>query len=315
MQRIFETIQMVAKTELTVLITGESGTGKDLTARAIHTLSSRSKESFVAVNCPTLPEQILESELFGYKKGAFTHATQNKKGLFQEADHGTIFLDEIGDISPAIQAKLLRVLQEKEFKPLGDTRSVAVNVRIIASTNQPLKEKIKRAEFREDFFYRLNVLPIHLPPLREHREDIPLIANHLLVKHCRKLNKPDKKISTELFDIFINRAWEGNVREMENLIMQGILFSSGNQILPRDVGLSKEIQAPCLVDNSFQELPYKEAKEQTLQSFNTNYINHLLAGSKGNVTQAAKICGLERQALQQVMRRYGIKADLFRNRE
>jgi len=315
MQRIYETIQMVAKTELTVLITGESGTGKDLTARAIHALSSRSKESFVAVNCPTLPEQILESELFGYKKGAFTHATQNKKGLFQEADHGTIFLDEIGDISPAIQAKLLRVLQEKEFKPLGDTRSVAVNVRIIASTNQPLKEKIKRAEFREDFFYRLNVLPIHLPPLREHREDIPLIANHLLVKHCRKLNKPDKKISTELFDIFINRAWEGNVREMENLIMQGILFSSGNQILPRDVGLSKEIQAPCLVDNSFQELPYKEAKEQTLQSFNTNYINNLLAGSKGNVTQAAKICGLERQALQQVMRRYGIKADLFRNRE
>jgi len=136
-----------------------------------------------------------------------------------------------------------------------------------------------------------------------------------LVKHCRKLNKPDKKISTELFDIFINRPWEGNVREMENLIMQGILFSSGNEILPRDVGLRKEIQAPCLVDSSFRELPYREAKEQTLQSFNTNYINNLLAASNGNVTQAAKICGLERQALQQVMRRYGIKADPFRNRE
>ena len=315
MQRIYETIQMVAKTELTVLITGESGTGKDLTARAIHALSSRGKESFVAVNCPTLPEQILESELFGYKKGAFTHATHNKKGLFQEADHGTIFLDEIGDISPAIQAKLLRVLQEKEFKPLGDTRSVAVNVRIVASTNQPLKEKIEKAEFREDFFYRLNVLPIHLPPLREHREDIPLIANHLLVKHCRKLNKPDKKISTELFDIFINRAWQGNVREMENLIMQGIIFSAGTEILPRDVGLSEETRIPCLVDDSFQDLPYKEAKEQTLQSFNTNYINNLLAGSKGNVTRAAKICGLERQALQQVMRRYRIKAASFRDRE
>ena len=315
MQRVYETIQMVAKTELTVLITGESGTGKDLAARAIHALSSRSKESFVAVNCPTLPEQILESELFGYKKGAFTHATHNKKGLFQEADRGTIFLDEIGDISPAIQAKLLRVLQEKEFKPLGDTRSVAVNVRIIASTNQPLKEKIKKAEFREDFFYRLNVLPIHLPPLREHREDIPLIANHLLVKHCRKLNKPDKKISTELFDIFINRAWEGNVREMENLVMQGILFSSGAEIQPRDVGLRYETPTPCFVDNSFQDLPYKEAKEQTLQSFNTSYINNLLAASKGNVTRAAKICGLERQALQQVMRRYGIKADPFRDRK
>ena len=315
MQRVYETIQMVAKTELTVLITGESGTGKDLTARAIHTLSSRSKESFVAVNCPTLPEQILESELFGYKKGAFTHATQNKKGLFQEADHGTIFLDEIGDISPAIQAKLLRVLQEKEFKPLGDTRSVAVNVRIIASTNQPIKEKIKKAEFREDFFYRLNVLPIHLPPLREHREDIPLIANHLLVKHCRNLNKPDKEISTELFDIFINRTWEGNVREMENLIMQGILFSSGNEILPRDVGLGKETRTACLVDSSFQNLSYKEAKERTLQSFNSSYINNLLTGSKGNVTRAAKICGLERQVLQQIMRRYGIKADPFRDRK
>ena len=314
MQRIYETIQMVAKTELTVLITGESGTGKDLTARAIHTLSPRSKESFVAVNCPTLPEQILESELFGYKKGAFTHATQNKKGLFQEADRGTIFLDEIGDISPAIQAKLLRVLQEKEFKPLGDTRSVAVNVRIIASTNQPLREKIKKAEFREDFFYRLNVLPIHLPPLREHREDIPLIANHLLVKHCRELNKPDKKISSALFDILINRDWDGNVREMENLIMQGILFSTGNEILPRDIGLGDEIGAPCLVESSYQDLPYKEAKEQTLKSFNTQYINNLLTETKGNVTQAAKSCGLERQALQQVMRRYGIKADLFRKR-
>ena len=314
MQRIYETIQMVAKTELTVLITGESGTGKDLTARAIHALSSRSKESFVAVNCPTLPEQILESELFGYKKGAFTHATQNKKGLFQEADRGTIFLDEIGDISPAIQAKLLRVLQEKEFKPLGDTRSVAVNVRIIASTNQPLREKIKKAEFREDFFYRLNVLPIHLPPLREHREDIPLIANHLLVKHCRELNKPDKKISSALFDILINRDWDGNVREMENLIMQGILFSTGNEILPRDIGLGDETGAPCLVESSYHDLPYKEAKEQTLKSFNTQYINNLLTETKGNVTQAAKSCGLERQALQQVMRRYGIKADLFRKR-
>ena len=313
MQRVYETIQMVAKTELTVLITGESGTGKDLTARAIHALSSRQSGPFVAVNCPTVPENILESELFGYRKGAFTHASTDKKGLFQEADHGTIFLDEIGDISPTIQAKLLRVLQEKEFKPLGYTRSVAVDVRIIASTNQVLKEKIQKAEFREDFFYRLNVLPIHLPPLGERREDIPLIANHLLAKHCRELNKPDKMISAELLEIFTSRIWEGNVREMENLIIQGILFSSGNEILPRDVGLRKEAQTSCLVDSTSQELPYKIAKEQTLQSFNTNYIHNLLSNSRGNVTQAAKLCGLERQALQQIMRRYGIKADSFRN--
>ena len=315
MQRAYETIQMVAKTDLTVLITGESGTGKDLSARAIHALSSRCNGPFVAVNCPTVPENILESELFGYKKGAFTHATVDKKGLFQEAHHGTIFLDEIGDISLTIQAKLLRVLQEKEFKPLGDTRSVTVDVRIIASTNQALKEKIQKAELREDFFYRLNVLPLHLPPLRERTEDIPLIANHLLVKHCRELNKPNKRISAELLEIFVNRIWEGNVREMENLIIQGILFSSGDDIRPRDMGLDKETQTVCLVDSTFQELPYKSAKEQTLQSFNTSYINNILTTSQGNVTRAAKLCGLERQALQQIMRRYGIKADAFRNRE
>jgi DNA-binding NtrC family response regulator len=183
MNRLYETIQMVAKTDLTVLITGESGTGKELAACAVHNLSNRGKKNLVAVNCPTLPENILESELFGYKKGAFTHATENKIGLFQEAHKGSIFLDEIGDISPTIQTKLLRVLQEKEIRPLGDTKTIVVDVRIIASTNQNLEEKIKSGEFREDFFYRLNVLPIKVPSLREHPEDIPLIANYLLEKH------------------------------------------------------------------------------------------------------------------------------------
>ena len=315
MQRVYETIQMVAKTELTVLITGESGTGKDLTARAIHALSSRSKGSFVAVNCPTLPEQILESELFGYKKGAFTHATQDKIGLFQEAHRGTIFLDEIGDISPTIQTKLLRVLQEKEIKPLGDTKSIDVDVRIVASTNRDLQKKIKKSEFREDFFYRLNVLPIHLPALREHREDIPLIANHLLEKNCAKLNKPLKKLSPELLEVFLHRPWEGNVREMENLIMQGILFSLTDQIRPQDIGLSLAANSTSRVDSSFQDLPYKRAKEQVLVNFNSSYINNLLTKSRGNVTQAARLCGLERQALQQVMRRYNIEAEPFRNRD
>jgi DNA-binding NtrC family response regulator len=311
-QRVYETIQMVAKTDLTVLITGESGTGKDLAARAIHDLSKRYKKPFVAVNCPTVPENILESELFGYKKGAFTDATQDKKGLFEEAHHGTIFLDEIGDVSPTIQTKLLRVLQEKEIKPLGDTKSVAIDVRIIASTNQHIREKMKNAQFREDFFYRLNVLPIHLPPLREHREDILLIANHLLEKHCAKLNKPLKRLSPELLEIFMNRSWEGNVREMENIIMQGILFSSSDEIQPYDLGITENTRKECLVDGSFQDLPYKAAKEQTLQQFNSDYISNLLSKSNGNVTQAAKLCGLERQALQQIMRRYGIKADPFR---
>jgi DNA-binding NtrC family response regulator len=312
MLRVYETIRMVAKTDLTVLITGESGTGKELAARAIHSLSPRKNRSFVPVNCPTLPEQILESELFGYKKGAFTDATQNKIGLFQEAHGGSIFLDEIGDIGPAVQAKLLRVLQEKEIKPLGDTRSISVDVRIIASTNQDLKDKIQKGLFREDLFYRLNVLPLKLPPLSERRSDIPLIANHFLEKHCVKLGKPLKTISPELMTLLMNRRWEGNVREMENIILRGILFSRAEEIQPRDVGIeegTKTMASPF--DTSFPPL-YRDAKEETLKSFNTGYIGRLLSQNDGNVTQAAQMCGLERQALQQIMRRYGIESKHYR---
>ena len=313
MLRVYETIQMVAKNDLTVLITGESGTGKDLTARAVHALSNRKKRPFIAVNCPTVPEHILESELFGYKKGAFTHATRDKKGLFQEAHQGTIFLDEIGDITPTIQTKLLRVLQEKEIKPLGDSRPIKVDVRIIASTNQPLAEKIKTGDYREDFFYRLNVLPIHLPPLRERPGDIPLIANHLLEKHCAKLNKPLKHFSAELMDALVSRHWDGNVREMENMIMQGILFSTGDEITPKDVGIGRPPVPTIVAEISpLLDLPYKAAKESNLKAFNAAYIGHMLTLSQGNVTKAAKASGLERQALQQIMRRYEITAEPYR---
>ncbi|GBC60763.1 sigma-54-dependent Fis family transcriptional re gulator [Desulfonema ishimotonii] len=313
MRRVFETIRMVANTDLTVLITGESGTGKDLTAQAVHAMSSRSQQPFIPVNCPTVPEHILESELFGYRKGAFTHATRNRIGLFQEAHRGSIFLDEIGDVSPAIQTKLLRVLQEKEIKPLGDTRIIKVDVRIIASTNQNLKEKIRNGEFREDFFYRLNVLPIELPPLRERREDIPLITSHLLKKHCKKLNRPLRQLSPELMEIFQAREWAGNIRELENVVVQGILFAKGEEIFPQDVGLDKKGPAPpCLIADISEGLLYKAAKEQLLRQFNETYIGRLLSQTDGNVTQAAKLCGLERQSLQQIMRRYHIRADDFR---
>lgn len=313
MQRIYETIQMVAKTDLTVLITGESGTGKDLTARAIHELSDRRGSPFVPVNCPTVPEHILESELFGYRKGAFTHATQNKIGLFQEAHRGSIFLDEIGDISPAIQTKLLRVLQQKEIKPLGDTKSIHVDVRVIASTNRNLPEKIKQGTFREDLFYRLNVLPIELPPLRERRDDIPILVNHFIEKYCAELNRPRKTASVELMNQLICAPWEGNVRELENVIMRGVLFSPETEIRPEHVGLQGGAKEnACLVDRRVENLSYREAKEEVLRQFHTGYIKKLLSGTEGNVSQAARICGLERQALQQLMRRYGIKSDDFR---
>ena len=312
MNRVYETIQMVAKNDLTVLITGESGTGKELVARAVHNLSPRGQRAFVAVNCPTVPENILESELFGYKKGAFTHAAQNKIGLFQEAEKGTIFLDEIGDISPTIQTKLLRVLQEKEIKPLGDTKSISVDVRIIASTNQNLEEKIRRMEFREDFYYRLNVLPIRLPPLREHPEDIPLIANHIVEKQCAKLNKPLKRFSPELLETMRRHRWEGNVRELENRIMRGILFSTTDEIQPADMEIETAADTANQAAQPDAALSYKEAKEQALTRFNHRYISRLLTAHKGNVSRAAVDCGLERQSLQQIMRRYGIRSEEFR---
>jgi len=314
MNRVYETIQMVAKNDLTVLITGESGTGKELAARAVHNLSPRSQKAFVAVNCPTVPENILESELFGYKKGAFTHASQNKIGLFQEAEGGTIFLDEIGDISPTIQTKLLRVLQEKEIKPLGDTKSISVDVRIIASTNQNLEDKIRRMEFREDFYYRLNVLPIRLPPLREHPEDIALIANHILEKQCVKLNKPLKKLSPELLETMRHYRWEGNVRELENRIMRGILFSAADEIKPADMEIGPAIDPASNTAKPNPGLSYKEAKEQALVRFNHSYISHLLSAHNGNVSRAAASCGLERQSLQQIMRRFNIRPEEFRKR-
>ncbi|MHC1724725.1 MAG: sigma-54-dependent transcriptional regulator [Syntrophobacteraceae bacterium] len=311
MQRVFETIQMIAKTDLTVLITGESGTGKDLAAHAIHSLSERNSSSFVAVNCPAVPENILESELFGYRKGAFTHATQNKIGLFQEANRGTIFLDEIGDISTGIQTKLLRVLQEKEIKPLGDTKSIHIDVRVISSTNRNLAEKIKRGEFRDDLFYRLNVLPIEMPPLRERREDIPLLAIHLLNKHTAELNRPGKKISPELMKALVDAPWTGNVRELENVVIRGIMFSAEDEIKPAHVGFSTVNSPPaCFLDNL--SASYREAKEDFLRRFHRDYIGNILARTDGNVTRAAQACGLERQALQQIMRKYGIKSEDFR---
>ena len=314
MQKVFDQIRMVAPSDVTVLITGESGTGKDLTARSIHALSPRKDESFVSVNCPTIPEFILESELFGYKKGAFTNATQDRDGLFQEADKGTIFLDEIGDIGPSIQTKLLRVLQEKEIKPLGDTKIKKVDVRIIASTNQNLKQKMADNEFRQDFFYRLNVLPIELPPLRDRIMDIPLIAEHLVAKHCKKMKKEPKTISEEVMDLLMKQPWPGNVRELENILVQGILYSKDDMVRLSDIPIKDADQGKKGSINSadLTALSYKTAKEKILKEFNHTYIGARLSMAGGNITRAAGMCEMDRQALQQIMKRYDIDSDKFR---
>ena len=261
------------------------------------------------MSCPTVPEHILESELFGYKKGAFTNATRDKQGLFQEADKGTIFLDEIGDIEPSIQTKLLRVLQEKEIKPLGDTKVKKVDVRIIASTNRNLKQKMADNEFRQDFFYRLNVLSIELPPLRDRITDIPLIAEHLVKKHCQKMKKDVRAISEPVMDLLMKHQWPGNVRELENVLVQGILYAKEEVINLTDIPLSHSDIRPGSAgrtDEKLFALSYKEAKERVLQKFNQTYIGSKLSMNNGNITRTAKNSGLDRQALQQVMKRFGI---------
>jgi DNA-binding NtrC family response regulator len=311
MQRIFDTIRIVSKADVTILLTGESGTGKDMAAKAIHKLSDRGKGPFVAVNCPNLPENILESELFGYRKGAFTHATQNKKGLFWEARGGTIYLDEIGDISVTLQTKLLKVLQDKEIRPLGDTRNVKIDVRIIASTNQDLEAKIKSNLFREDLFYRLNVMSIQMPPLRERAEDIPILVDHFLRRFSKEFRQQLKAVPPGVMRRLMNHQWRGNVRELENVISRAVLLSPETEIRAEDLGIGLADSGECLTTDEVKGLPYKDAKGHVLELFHREYLTSLLLRTSGNVTKAAKECGLERQALQQVMRRYGVKSKYF----
>lgn len=312
-RKLVETIKLVAKTDVTVLITGETGTGKDLAARMIHALSNRADKPFVAVNCPAIPENILESELFGYKKGAFTGATHDKKGLFEAADGGTIFLDEIGDISPVLQAKLLRVLQEGEIKPLGDARTYKIDVRVIAATNQNLKDKITSGHFREDLYYRLNVVSIHTPSLREIPEDIPLIANHFLSQYCSEFGVSQKRFSEDVLKMLVAKKWSGNIRELQNEVKRAVIFSKGDIITSEDFGYERpELPCPEDIISTLCNLEYKDARKRILEKFNVGYITRLLMDSEGNVSLAAKKAGIERQSLQHLMRKYGVNAGAFR---
>ena len=311
-QRVLEMVERVAQSDVTVLIRGESGTGKELIARAIHLLSDRKDKELITVNCPAVPEHILESELFGYVKGAFTGATSDKVGLFQVADGSTIFLDEIGDIPPSIQTKLLRVLQEKELRPLGSTKTIPVDVRVIASTNQDLEAKIKEGLFREDLYYRLNVVTIHVPPLRERREDILPLATYFLEKYSKEYGREGLSFSSEALEYLLKNPWKGNVRELQNAVRRAVILARGEVIYPEDLTeregqvLSQDFMA------DYFERPYSQAKKELLHSFSRRYVENLLFKTKGNVTQAAKLAGLERQAFQRLMRQVGVRSEDFR---
>ncbi len=303
----FRIMRHAASSESSVLITGESGTGKELTARAVHSNSVRAKRKFVAVNCGAIPDGLIESELFGYMKGAFTSAVSDKKGLVEEADKGTLFLDEIGELAPALQVKLLRIVQEGEFTRIGDTEPRRVNVRVIAATNKDLKKAIADKLFREDLFYRLNVIPIELPPLRKRKDDIPLLIYAFIEKH--KKRAPEKNIagiSKDAVQALLNYHFPGNVRELENSIEYAIAFTAGPLIqlddLPKYILEGKPLAEEA---RKISIMPLKDAKSQ----FEKSLIIATLIEAGGNISEAARLLSIHRQNLQQKIRLLGIDLD------
>lgn len=314
-------LSRVANTDATVLIRGESGTGKEVAARALHSMSNRKQKNMITVNCPALPENVLESELFGYSKGAFTGANQDKRGLFLEAHGSTILLDEIADIPVSIQTKLLRVLQEKEIQPLGQNKTIKVDVRVVASTNQNLEAKIKAGDFREDLFYRLNVVTVTMPSLRDMQEDVPLLIHHFFSRFKQQYERQNLIVGPEIFQALIGRSWKGNVRELQNTIKRLVLLAPQERLeLANLEGLlekSEEQTASAPATGGFTDLyntPYNEAKAEVVKRFSKEYLHNLLTSFNGNVTNAAASCGLERQGLQRVMRRYNIVSTDYKNR-
>jgi DNA-binding NtrC family response regulator len=278
MQAVLDMLDKIASTDTTVLLLGESGTGKELVAREIHNRSKRAKFNFVTISCAALPETLLESELFGYKKGAFTGAASDKDGLFRSADKGTFFMDEIGDAPPAIQMKILRLLEEREIVPLGSTRPIKVNVRLIAATNKDLAEELKQGRFREDLYYRLNVIPFVLPPLRQRREDIAELAEHFLEQICRRENLGERKLQKAALEMLRRYDWPGNVRELRHVIERAAILSDSHIIRAQHLGLS------ALPGKSLSELQEAEIKR-------------VLKECNGNISRAAKILGVGRATL------------------
>ncbi len=302
-QKIINTLPNIAGSDSTVLIESPSGSGKELFARAIHTLSGR-KGSFVALNCAALPDTLLESELFGYVKGAFTGAVKDKEGRFARARHGTIFLDEIGDISPALQLKLLRVLQEKEFEPLGGTRTIRADVRVIAATNRNLQEQMEKGRFRADLYFRLNVIRISLPPLAEHREDIPLLIQHILDRFNRTKKKRIDSISQAVLNILMQYDYPGNVRELENILEHCFAMSKGNII---DVESLPEGLAPSAADGEAGETAGTASAADPLASAEATTILSALRKFDGNRSKTAAHLGIDKTTLWRKMKKYRIE--------
>jgi DNA-binding NtrC family response regulator len=309
MRRVFETIQKVAETDLTVLVRGESGTGKELVAQALHNRSSRRDRPFVAVNCAAISPELVESELFGHEKGAFTGADARRLGRFESADGGTIFLDEIGDMPTSTQAKVLRVLQERSFERVGGTRPIQVDVRVVAATHRDLEQEVSGGGFREDLYYRLKVVEVELPPLRQRSEDVPALALRFLEQVNERLGREKQRLSESALARLVRHAWPGNVRELRNVIEQAAVLCGGGVIEEEDLhldGAPTAVPDPGPVD---PELPFSEAKRRSVERFERDFLLRALREHDGNISRTADSIGMVRQSLQQKIRELGLRSE------
>jgi len=297
MQAVFDLARTAARSNSTILVLGESGTGKELLARAVHRESPRAQAPFVAVSCAALTETLLESELFGHEKGAFTGAAVRRKGKFEMAQGGTLFLDEIGDISPKLQLDLLRVLEDRTFFRVGGTESISADVRIIAATNRDLPKAVADGSFREDLYYRLNVIPVHLPPLRERLEDLPLLVEHFLEQLGAEMNRRVDEVSTEAMTLLMSHTWPGNVRELRNVLERAVVVAAGRVIEAPDLGLRR---SPSDVE---------AGAHASLDDVEKHHIARVLQDSGGNISQAARTLGIDRATLYNKMRKYQLRKD------
>jgi len=310
MHKIFDLIPKAGMAKASVLITGESGTGKELVAKAIHKNSPRCQEAFITINCGGVPEQLLESELFGYKKGSFTGAITDKIGLFEAADRGTIFLDEIGDLPFTLQVKLLRVVQEKSFKPVGGTKEIEVDVRIISATNVDLEEKVIKGEFREDLFYRLNVINIRIPPLRDRKMDIPILAQHFLEKYSQESGKEIRDISSYALKVLLDYSFPGNVRELENIVERSVALETSNIILPESLALSHFKRERKKSEMPDVDIPPDGIDlEKEIGKLEKQLLLKALKRTNGEMKKAAELLNIPYRSIRYRLEKYGIKND------
>jgi two-component system response regulator PilR (NtrC family) len=305
MKEIYNLIEKVAVTDSTVLISGESGTGKEMAARAVHFLSTRRERSFVSLNCGALPENLLESELFGHVKGSFTGAVATKKGMFEIAEKGTLFLDEVSEMSPWTQVKLLRSLQDRKIRRVGGTEEIPVDVRIIAATNQNLQQRIDEGKFREDLFYRLHVISFEMPPLRKRKEDIPLLVTHFLEKHCKGMGRAVKRIAPEVFNVFESYPWPGNVRELENTIERVVAIEERETITKES--LPKEMLLPNKRQDVSLSLQPGFDFNVKMDEISYHYVHQALIESRGNLKEASNLLGINYRSLRYLIEKHGLK--------